>query len=138
MSRSGLLRAAALLAAGAAPLLAGTANAAEAPVLDGGVPDVGADQLISDAKRHVDILEVDKAVKLPTVSAPVGEKTATLALPRERSAANPVAPELGSLPGTPSAETLLAGSQFGGLQTPQLSDLPTNTVLSGILPTING
>ncbi len=139
MSRSGLFRAAALLAAGAAPLMAGSANADVLSAVDGGVPDVGADKLIADATRHVNAIEVGKAVKLPTLSAPVGQHAAQLSIPQERSAPSPLAaPDLGTLPGLPGMETLLGGTHIGDVQAPEPSDLPTNTVLSGILPTING
>ncbi|KOV84450.1 hypothetical protein [Nocardia sp. NRRL S-836] len=139
MSRSGLFRAAALLAVGAAPLLAGTAHADELSAVDGGVPDVGADKLITDATQHVKSL--GKTVKLPTVTAPVGQRTAQLSVPQERTLPSTAAPELGALPGLsslPGTDSLLGGTHFGDLQTPHASDLPTNTVLSGILPTING
>ncbi|ANZ39200.1 hypothetical protein BBK82_27130 [Lentzea guizhouensis] len=118
--------------------MAGTANAAELPAVDGGVPDVGADKLIADAKRHVDALEVGKTVQLPTLTAPVGQRTAKLSVPQERSEVAPLAPELGALPGLPSTGSLLGGTHVGHVQTPQASDLPANTVLSGVLPTING
>src|SRR2546428_14022202 len=69
VSRSGLLRAAALLAAGAAPLLAGSANAVEAPQLNGGVPEVGADKLL-DATQHANPLDSAGAPQPRPVKAP--------------------------------------------------------------------
>lgn len=146
MSRSGLLRAAALLAAGAAPLLAGSANAVEVPKLDGGVPNVGADKLITDATEHANPLEAGKAVKLPTLNAPVGAHTPSVPevpAAQERTVPAPL-PELGTLPGLPNPDALAGGTHIGDVQAPKLSDLPTNgvvpnpAVLSGTLPTING
>ncbi|MEU3643128.1 hypothetical protein AB0E59_07085 [Lentzea sp. NPDC034063] len=149
MSRSGLFRAAALLAASAAPLLAGSASAAELPQLGAGVPEVGADKLISDAQQHANPLESASAVQLPHVGAPVANDLPVPALPavpaaQERTVPNPVAAELGTLPSLPNAEALTGNAHVGDLKAPALSDLPTNnvvpnpTVLSGTFPTING
>ncbi len=146
MSRSGLLRAAALLAAGAAPLLAGSANAVEAPQLPGGLPDVGADKLISDATQHANPLEAGKAVKLPTVNAPVGAHTPALpAVPAAQERTLPTSlPAFGTLPGLPNPDALAGGTHIGDVKAPKLADLPTNgvvpnpAVLSGTLDTING
>ncbi|KJK42037.1 hypothetical protein UK23_39160 [Lentzea aerocolonigenes] len=147
MSRSGLLRAAALLAAGAAPLLAGSANAVEALPSLPGVPEVGADKTVSDASLPANPLESAGALKLGQVTTPVTPDGKTPALPaaaQERTAPNPVAPELGTLPSLPNAEALASGAHVGDLKAPALSDLPTNgivpnpNVLSGTLPTING
>lgn len=148
MSRSGLFRAAALLAAGAAPLLAGSANAVEAPQLPGGLPDA---HTITDATKLVNPLESLGAVNLGQVQAPVvSELPAAPAVPavpaaaQERTAPNPIAPELGTLPSLPNAEGLVGNAHVGDVKAPSLSDLPTNgvvpnpNVLSGTLPTING
>ncbi|MGI5506587.1 hypothetical protein [Lentzea sp. CA-135723] len=152
MSRTGLFRAAALLAASAAPLLAGTAGAAELPQVGAGVPEVGADKLISDATQHANPLDSASAVQLPHVGAPVAAGLPVPALPgaalpgaaQERTIPNPVAAELGTLPSVPHAQDLTGNSHVGDLKAPALSDLPTNNVvpnpnvLSGTLPTING
>ena len=149
MSRSGLFRAAALLAASAAPLLAGSASAAELPQLGAGVPEVGADKLITDATQHANPLESASAVQLPHVGAPVASGLPVPALPavpgaQERAVPNPVAAELGTLPSLPNAEALAGNAHVSDLKAPALSDLPTNnvvpnpTVLSGTFPTING
>ncbi len=151
MSRSGLFRAAALLAAGAAPLLAGSANAVETPALGGGVPDVGADKVL-DVTQHVNPLDSAGALKLGQVKAPLAGDVQAPEAPeapevpaaQERTAPNPVAPQLGTLPGLPNVEGVADSAHVGGLKAPSLSDLPTNgvvpnpTVLSGTLPTING
>ncbi|WP_112262968.1 hypothetical protein [Lentzea terrae] len=148
MSRSGLFRAAALLAAGAAPLLTGSASAVEAPQLPG-VPEVGADKLIHDATQHATPLDSVGGVNLGQIKAPVaGDVEAPEApevhAPHERTVPNPVAPELGTLPALPNVEGLADSAKIAGLQAPSLSDLPTNgvvpnpTVLSGTFPTING
>ena len=148
MSRSGLFRAAALLAAGAAPLLAGSANAVETPALNGGVPDVGADKVL-DVTQHVNPLDSAGALKLGQVKAPLAGDVQAPEAPevpaaQERTAPNPVAPQLGTLPGLPNVAGVADSAHVGGLKAPSLSDLPTNgvvpnpTVLSGTLPTING
>ncbi|MFI6100002.1 hypothetical protein ACIA8G_31015 [Lentzea sp. NPDC051213] len=146
MSRSGLFRAAALLAAGAAPLLAGSASAVEAPQLNGGLPDVGADKLITDATQHANPLEAGKALQLPAVKAPLAgdvEAPAAPAVPaaQERTAPAPL-PELGTLPSLPNPDQLAGGTHLGGLKAPQVADLPVPApaagVISGTLPTING
>ena len=144
MSRSGLFRAAALLAAGAAPLLAGSANAVEVPQLPG-VPAVGADNLIPDAAP----LDSVGGVNLGQIKAPVAGNVEAPEAPEvhaahERTVPHPVAPELGTLPALPNVDGLADSAKVAGLQTPSLSDLPTNgvvpnpTVLSGTFPTING
>jgi hypothetical protein len=149
VSRSGLFRAAALLAAGAAPLLAGSANAVEVPQLNGGLPEVGADKVISDATEHANPLESAGAVNLGQIKAPLASDLPVPAAPaapaaQERTVPNPIAPELGTLHGLPNAEGLAGNANVGDLKAPSLSDLPTNgvvpnpTVLSGTLPTING
>ncbi|MEV6236880.1 hypothetical protein [Lentzea sp. NPDC051838] len=146
MSRSGLFRAAALLAAGAAPLLAGSANAVEAPQLPAGVPDIGADKIVSDATQ-ANPLDSAGALKLGQISTPVNPDVAAPAAQvpaAERTVPNPVASELGTLPALPNAEGLVGGAHVGDLKAPSLSDLPTNgvvpnpNVLSGTLPDING
>jgi hypothetical protein len=149
VSRSGLFRAAALLAAGAAPLLAGSASAVEAPQLPG-VPEVGADKLIHDATQHATPLDSVGGINLGQIKAPVAgdveapEAHHQVPAAQERTVPNPVAPELGTLPGLPNVEGVADSAKVAGLQTPSLSDLPTNgivpnpTVLSGTLPTING
>jgi len=142
VSRSGLFRAAALLAAGAAPLLAGSANAVEVPQLNGGLPEVGADKVISDATSHTNPLESAGAVNLGQIQAPVVSELPVPAA-QERTVPAPL-PELGTLPSLPNAEALAGNAHLGDLKAPSLSDLPTNgvvpnpNVLSGTLPTING
>jgi hypothetical protein len=152
VSRSGLFRAAALLAAGAAPLLAGSASAVEVPHLNSGVPEVGADKVLDATQHvtpHVTPLDSVGGLKLGQVKAPVAGDVQTPDAPevpaaQERTASNPVAPGLGTLPGLPNAEGLADSAHVGGLKAPSLSDLPTNgvvpnpAVLSGTLPTING
>src|SRR5687768_10036259 len=115
VSRSGLFRAAALLAAGAAPLLAGSASATEVPQLNGGVPDVGADKLITDATQHANPLEAGKALQLPNVKAPLAGDVAPEAA-QERTVPNPVASELGTLPGLPNVDELTGASHIGDFQ----------------------
>ncbi|GGU40533.1 hypothetical protein [Lentzea flava] len=146
MSRSGLFRAAALLAAGAAPLLAGSANAVEVPQLNGGVPEVGADKVL-DATQHANPLDSAGALKLGHVQTPVtGDVQApeAPAAAQERSLPAPLASDLGGLPALPNADDLAGNAHVGGLKAPSLSDLPTNgvvpnpNVISGTLPTING
>lgn len=144
MSRSGMLRAAALLAAGAAPLLAGSANAVEVPQVGGGVvPNVGADKLVTGATQHANPLEAGKAVQLPGVKAPAAPSADELPA-AERTVPNPLGAELGTLPSLPNPDQLAGGTHVGDLKAPKLSDLPTNgvvpnpAVLSGTLPTING
>ncbi|MGW4212585.1 hypothetical protein ACWEIJ_31660 [Lentzea sp. NPDC004789] len=152
MSRSGLFRAAALLAAGAAPLLAGSAGAVEAPHLNSGVPEVGADKVLDATQHaipHANPLDSAGALKLGQVKAPVAGDLQAPDAPevpaaQERTAPNPIAPQLGTLPGLPNVDGLADSAHVGGLKAPSLSDLPTNgvvpnpTVLSGTLPTING
>jgi hypothetical protein len=149
VSRSGLFRAAALLAAGAAPLLAGSASAVEAPALPGGLPEVGAGQLIPDATQLANPLESIGAVNLGQIQTPLASDLPVPAVPaapvaQERTAPNPIAPELGTLPTLPNPEALAGNAHVGDLKAPSLSDLPTNgvvpnpNVLSGTLPTING
>ncbi|MGW6445054.1 hypothetical protein [Lentzea sp. NPDC055074] len=147
MSRSGLFRAAALLAASAAPLLAGSASAAELPQLGAGVPEVGADKLIGDASQHANPLESASAVQLPHVGTPVGADLPVPALPgaaQERTIPAPAVPQLGTLPSVPHAQDLTGNAHVGDLRAPALQDLPTNGVvpnagvLSGVHPTING
>jgi hypothetical protein len=147
VSRSGLFRAAALLAAGATPLLAGSANAVEVPQLNGGLPDVGTDKLADATQHAANPLDSAGALKLGHVKAPVAGDVQTPDAPQaaqERTVPNPVAPQLGTLPGLPNAKSLADSAHVGGLKAPSLSDLPTNgvvpnpNVLSGTLPTING
>ncbi|WP_329790234.1 hypothetical protein V1227_39870 [Lentzea sp. DG1S-22] len=148
MSRSGLFRAAALLAASAAPLLAGSASAAEAPQLGTGLPEVGADKLITDATRHATPLQSGAAVQLPRVGLPVaGDLPALPGLPaaaQERSVGYPIAAQIGEIAGLPDPGDLPGTASVGNLPSPSLSALPVNgavpnpTVLSGMLPTING
>lgn len=150
MSRSGLFRAAALLAASAAPLLAGSASAAELPQLNTGVPEVGADKLVSGATQLANPLDAASAVQLPHVGAPVASDLPVPALPavpsvaQERSVPHPIAAEVGHVAGLPDPRELPGTANVGNLPSPPLSDLPTNNVvpnpavLSGTLPTING
>ncbi|MFD4642999.1 hypothetical protein ACFWN2_37215 [Lentzea sp. NPDC058436] len=152
MSRSGLFRAAALLAASAAPLLAaGSATAAELPQLGSGLPEVGADQL-AGASQLANPLEAASAVQLPHVGAPVASDLPVAGLPvpalpgaaHERSLPSPVAPDLGGLPELNTPEAHGGNTHLGSVQAPVPSGLPTEgavpnpTVLSGVLPTING
>ncbi|MCX2952624.1 hypothetical protein [Lentzea sp. NEAU-D7] len=150
MSRTGLFRAAALLAASAAPLLAGSASAAELPQLNTGVPEVGADKLISGATQLANPLDAASAVQLPHVGAPVASDLPVPALPalpsvaQERSVPHPIAAEVGEIAGLPDPQDLPGTASLGNLPSPSLSDLPTNNVvpnpavLSGTFPTING
>ncbi|SDP89418.1 hypothetical protein [Lentzea jiangxiensis] len=147
MSRSGLFRAAALLAASAAPLLAGSAGAAEAPQLGAGLPEVGADKLITDATRHGLPLQSATAVQLPHVGSPVANDLPVPALPglpfsaQERSLGYPIAAQVGQLAGLPNPRDLPGTASVGNLPSPSLpvnGAVPNPTVLSGTLPTING
>ncbi|MFD9705869.1 hypothetical protein [Lentzea sp. NPDC059081] len=145
MSRSGLFRAAALLAAGAAPLLAGAANAAEVPQLNGGLPEVGADKVVTDTSQLANPLEAAGAVQLPHVGAPVASDLPVPAVPavpgaQERSLPNPVGANIGTLPSLPNADAL-GNSHVGDLHAPAVPAapaVPNPAVLSGVLPTING
>ncbi|MFD5826540.1 hypothetical protein [Lentzea sp. NPDC060358] len=144
MSRSGLFRAAALLAAGAAPLLAGAANAAEVPQLNGGLPQVGAGQLVPGTAHLANPLEAAGAVEMPHVGAPVASGLPVPALPgiaQERS--------LPATPGLPQLNTPVApvgNTHLGAVHAPVPSApglpaagaVPNPMVLSGVLPTING
>jgi hypothetical protein len=149
VSRSGLLRAAALLAAGAAPLLAGAANAAEAPQLGTGLPAVGADQLIggvSGVTQFANPLDAASAVQLPQVGAPVASDLPIPALPglpglpaaaaQERSLPGPVS----GLPAVKTPEAHGGNTHLGSVRAPVPSSdaVPNPSVLSGVLPTING
>src|SRR5690349_9508237 len=131
VSRSGLFRAAALLAASAAPLLAGSASAAELPQLGSGVPEVGAGTLVADATQLANPLESASAVQLPHVGAPVASDLPVPALPavpaaaQERTVPNPVAAELGTLPTLPNAEALGGNSHIGGLKAPTPGKAPS-------------
>lgn len=146
MSRSGLFRAAALLAASAAPLLAaGSANAAELPQLGSTLPEVGADQLASGATQLANPLEAASALQLPHVGTPVASDLPVPALPgaaQERSL--PATPDLAGLPQVATPEAHGGNTHLGSVRAPMPSGLPTEgavpnpTVLSGVLPTING
>jgi len=146
VSRSGLLRAAALLAAGAAPLLAGAANAAEAPQLGTGLPAVGADQLVnglSGVTQLANPLDAASAVQLPQAGAPVASDLPIPALPglpaaaaQERSLQSP----LGGLPAVKTPQAHGGNTHLGSVSAPVPSTdaVPNPSVLSGVLPTING
>ncbi|HUQ56931.1 hypothetical protein [Lentzea sp.] len=148
MSRSGLLRAAALLVAGAAPLLAGAANAAEAPQLGTALPEVGADQLISGVTQLANPLDAASAVQLPQAGAPVASDLPIPALPalpalpglpaaaQERSLQGP----LGGLPAVKTPQAHGGNTHLGSVSAPVPSTdaVPNPSVLSGVLPTING
>ena len=151
MSRSGLFRAAALLAASAAPLLAaGSANAAELPQLGSALPEAGADQLATGASQLVNPLEAVTALQLPHVGAPAAGDLPVAGLPvpalpgvaQERSL--PAAPGLDALPKVATPEAHGGNTHLGSVRAPMPSGLPTEgavpnpTVLSGVLPTING
>ncbi|WP_434441973.1 hypothetical protein [Lentzea sp. E54] len=149
MSRSGLFRAAALLAASAAPLLAGSASAAEVPQLNSGLPDVGADKLITDATKLANPLDAASALQLSQVQAPVVEDLQLPALPgvpvgQERALPTPIAAEVGQIAGLPDPRDLPGTASIGNLPSPGLPNLAANnvvpnpSVLSGTLPTING
>ncbi|GAB2868254.1 hypothetical protein [Lentzea nigeriaca] len=146
MSRSGLLRAAALLAAGAAPLLVGSANAVEAPQLGGGVPEVGADKVL-DATQHANPLDSAGALKLGHVQAPVaGDVQAPREAPavQQRSVPAPLASDRGGVPALPKTGDLADTAHVGDLKAPRLSNLPANgvvpnpNVISGTLPAVKG
>ncbi|GHH56028.1 hypothetical protein [Lentzea cavernae] len=151
MSRSGLFRAAALLAASAAPLLAGSASAAELPQLGGGLPDVGADKLVADAGQLANPLDAASAVQLPHVGAPVASDlpvAGALPVPALPAAAAerslPATPGLDALPDVKTPEAHGGNTHLGSVKAPVPTGLPTEgavpnpTVLSGVLPTING
>ncbi|GGM95637.1 hypothetical protein GCM10011609_36560 [Lentzea pudingi] len=149
MSRSGLFRAAALLAASAAPLLAGSASAAELPQLGTGLPDVGADKLVSNATQLAGPLGAVNPVQMPQVDAPVPSELPVAPLPavpdvQERSVQHPIAVTASDVAGLPNPRDLPGTASLGNLPSPSLSDLPTNgvvpnpSVLSGVHPTING
>ncbi|SEQ50004.1 hypothetical protein [Lentzea albida] len=152
MSRSGLFRAAALLAASAAPLLAaGSANAAELPQLGSTLPEVGADQLASGATQLTNPLEAASALQLPHVGTPVASDlpvAGALPVPALPGAAQerslPATPDLAGLPQVATPEAHGGNTHLGSVRAPMPSGLPTEgavpnpTVLSGVLPTING
>ncbi|MCR3753026.1 hypothetical protein [Lentzea californiensis] len=150
MSRSGLFRAAALLAASAAPLLAGSASAAELPQLGSALPEVGADKLVSGVTQLANPLDAASAVQLPNVGAPVASDLPVPALPavpavaQERSLPQPIAAQVGEVAGLPDPRELPGTANVGNLPSPSLSGLTTDNVvqspavLSGTFPTING
>ncbi|SDH18505.1 hypothetical protein SAMN05216553_117109 [Lentzea fradiae] len=150
MSRSGLFRAAALLAAGATPLLAaGSATAAEVPQLPGGLPVAGAGELLSGATQLTEPLNAATGVQLPHLGAPLTGGLPVPGLPgiaQERSLPSPVSANLGGLPEvrTPEAQggTTRLSSVHASLPAELPAEVPTEVsdphVLSGLLPTING
>jgi hypothetical protein len=149
VSRSGLFRAAALLAAGAAPLLAGSANAVEAPQLNSGLPEVGADKLLDATQhitQHVNPLDAAGPLKLGQVQAPVAGDVQVPEAPAAQERSIPDQANLGAIEGLPDHQSLPGTADAGNLvpKPPVLSDLPTNGVVpnphvvSGTLPTING
>lgn len=147
MSRSGLFRAAALLAAGATPLLAaGSADAAELQQLRTGVPEVGADKLIAGATEIVAPIAEAGGVRLPQIAEP---SLASLPVPgavQERSLPSPVTADLSGLPevSTPAAHG--GNTQLGSVRAPIPTEIPAeipaevpaSTVISGVLADING
>ncbi len=146
MSRSGLFRAAALLAAGAAPLLAGAANAAEVPQLNSGLPEVGADKLVSGATQLVTPFEAASGVQLPQLGAPALGDLPVPALPSDAAQERSVRGPIGDLPNVKTPDAHGGNTRLGSVRAPVPSagGLPTAgsvtnpTVLSGVLPTING
>ncbi|SES03662.1 hypothetical protein SAMN05216188_12031 [Lentzea xinjiangensis] len=148
MSRSGLFRAAALLAASAAPLLAGSANAAEVPQLNSGLPGVGADQLLNGATPLGNPLDAADTLQLPTVVAPVLGDVQAPALPSTAGAQERKVPHpnLGAIAGLPDPQSLPGTANVDNLRPkpPVLSNVaggnvvPNPHVITGMLPTING
>ncbi|MCE6998808.1 hypothetical protein LZG04_29010 [Saccharothrix sp. S26] len=101
----GLLRAAALLAIGASPLLASAASAAEGPteIVDGNIGNVGnAPEVDVDATKPVTELLSGEAVKLP---APLPGGTSEVTAPQ---VAAPAALQAPAAPQLPAAGDLLA------------------------------
>lgn len=138
MSRSGLFRAAALLAASASPLLVGSANAAETPGLTGVAPEVPAEKVapvLEDATSSANPLHAGDAVKLPSV------KTAAPALPQVPQAPAAEAPAaerslpIGTLPKLPDTNTV-PDTKVGGIKAPAVSELPGVDQLQGTLPSL--
>lgn len=119
----GLLRAAALLAVGATPLLASAANAAEVPtdIADGkfgSAPEVGLDA----AKPVTDLLG-GESVKLP-VTLPGGASDV-----RAPQVAAPTAVQAPTVPQVPRVEDALA---------PQSRTLPEAPALPALAPLVSG
>ncbi|MEV0677656.1 hypothetical protein AB0I60_14150 [Actinosynnema sp. NPDC050436] len=130
----GLLRAAALLAAGAAPLLAGTASAAEAPLdtVEGKAGEA-AQRVDAHLVKPVTELATGQALKLPVLD----RQSPVASAPQLPSADQPSAlptkalPSVGQLPGLPQLPLvpLGAGAPGGAPQArevtaPALAKLP--------------
>ncbi|QFZ21896.1 hypothetical protein [Saccharothrix syringae] len=128
----GLLRAAALLAAGASPLLASAANAAEAPTdLVDGVgysPEVG-EQVVTPRtdllSGHSLQLPAPAAASMPETKAPQVAAPAGVGLPE--LAAPGALPAVPAAPAAPQERALtpgLAAPEAPALPVPGLTDLP--------------
>jgi hypothetical protein len=120
----GLLRAAALLAVGASPLLVTAASAAEAPrdVIDDTVG--GAPQLVGSVSPATDLLS-GKPVTLPAPLPDLGSQLPSL--PQLDAAPKlPEAPAAPQLPQTPDTRALTALPNVPGVpaELPQVSQLP--------------
>ncbi|TWP51853.1 hypothetical protein FKR81_13455 [Lentzea tibetensis] len=153
MSRSGLFRAAALLAAGVSPLLVGAASAAETPDLKGIAPEAAAAEkvapLIQDASKTTNPLDAAKGVKLPSVKAPVAnpaqvkapeapaaERSLPAGLPGLPVPADLPAPgdlPIGTLPTLPDTNAV-PDAKVGDVKVPAVSKLPGVESVQGQLP----
>ncbi|GLZ33516.1 hypothetical protein Lesp02_57040 [Lentzea sp. NBRC 105346] len=143
MSRTGLFRAAALLAAGASPLLVGAASAAETPNLPA-APDAGTDKLIDTATGAANPLDATKAVQLPSVKAPGAPQVAPqVKTPAAGDVKAPAAERslpvgslpVGTLPTLPDAGTV-PDAKVADLQVPAVSKLPGLEQVQGQLPAL--
>ncbi|MCC8243531.1 hypothetical protein [Saccharothrix luteola] len=121
----GLLRAAALLAVGASPLLASAASAAEGPteIVDGTIGKIGnAPEVGLDATSPVTDLLSGQAVKLP---APLPGGTSDVMAPK---VAAPAALKAPAAPGLPLVGNVLTPQDRA---LPELPELPVKPLISG-------
>jgi hypothetical protein len=132
----GSLRAAALLAVGVSPLLAGVSAAAPAPSLDGLEGKVGdAPELNTNVADQTGKIASGKTVKLP----------APAALPQAPGALQQPAPQLPdaahALPGAPSVPVVPADSEERAFPAapavPSVNQLPVNQLPVDQLPSID-
>ncbi len=120
----GSLRAAALLAVGASPLLAGVATAAPAPSLDGLGDLVGAPELNTNLVDRSGDIASNRSVRLPATPAPPLVADAAHALPG--------LPATPALPGFAEERALPAAAAL-----PLVDQLPLNQLPINQLPSID-
>jgi hypothetical protein len=141
VSRSGLFRAAALLAASASPLLVGSANAAETPDLKGIAPEAAAAEKIApavtDAGQATNPLDAAKGVKLPAVKAPVNAGAPQVKAPEAPAAERSLPGDLpiGTLPTLPDTNAV-PNAKIGDFKAPAVSQLPGVESVQGQLPAL--